>query len=508
MIILTVGIRMVETIKYGSGSEEVGVVLDEEKWNLYQGLYEGLRDNRDPVTVRTFLVDMGKILGVEIPEWEEVPEEKWSEARLLVNKLIENTILEVLEPELLDSLGIELSEEEINSLKPIELLVANGRHLAEPLWGGLIGCVAEKIEGGVGGFNPVGHYNDGQSRIAGIRRMLRRVDKFVVIGSTQEDKGGNLAVLSHVTRLIRNKDFGTKIGEVFVAIPMFGGSRGHRSGQREGMLFEVLETISDPKIIALPLIDAWQCLEEDLIRDARKKGELTEEIMNEIGLMMPDLKVVTVDIHNDVLPARKFTEKGIEFINADPTPETAQAAWIKIKEQGLEDKTQVIMASDEGAIPRTDNFAVEFFNASGKDVIYVGNLIKTRLVAGNIDNIEMGKLERWSVVDGEIIKEELFENEISNLFKKETVLTKSDDMIDTGGTNIIDEEFLRERMNIIYSLTVASHPVFSKGSDIIDYIGSDVYLTTNTLLHNGLSGREDVTIVDASPAIARALEFA
>jgi len=46
------------------------------EWNWYSGLYLGLRNKKDPVTIRTFLLDVERIMGVENPEWEEIPKEK------------------------------------------------------------------------------------------------------------------------------------------------------------------------------------------------------------------------------------------------------------------------------------------------------------------------------------------------------------------------------------------------------------------------------------------------
>ena len=481
-------------------------VYGDEKWALYKDLYEGLRNNRDPVTVRTFLLDVERILGVENPEWEKVPEEKWEEATMLVDILTEGTLWGTLKPEYLDALGVKTNKEE--SLKPLKLVVANGRHHAEPLWSGIAKYVAEKYPGKVGKFNPVGHYNDGQPRVTGPRRLLRKLDTFMVLGSTQTEKGGSLEVMSHVARLIRNFDFSLKIDNLVVTIPFFGGSRGHREGQGEWLVYEIKEGVSNPKILGLPLIEARLKLWWGVVKNEFMSVNPLGLLKALGGMDLPKLKIATVDIHNDELPAKKFEQMGIEFINADPTPETARATLDILEKNGLMDKKLLIEASDKGAIPRTERYAIEILKQSGKNEIYVGNMDKTRLVAGKVEEVKIGKIEKWTIKDGEITREELSKKEISDLFEEEIVLAKSDDMVDTGGTNKKDEAFLRSKIkNVCFSVTIATHPVFSKGADILDDIGSDAYIFTNTLIHNGLSKREDVTIVDASPSIARALNF-
>jgi len=274
------------------------------------------------------------------------------------------------------------------------------------------------------------------------------------------------------------------------------------------VVYEIKEGVSNPKILGLPLIEA---------RIKLWWGVVKKEFMNvnPIGLLkalsgmdLPKLKIVTVDIHNDELPAKKFEQMGFEFINADPTPETAKATLDILDRKELVNKTWFVIASDEGAIPRTDRFAMEMFIASEKKEIYVGNMIKTRLVAGKVKEVKMGKIEKWTKNNGEIIREELSEEEKNELFKEEVVVIQSDDMVDTGTSNGDDASFLRGKIkDVCFSVTVATHPVFSKGTKILDDIDSDAYVFTNTLIHNSLSKRDNVVIVDASPAIARALNF-
>src|SRR3990170_3718500 len=206
---------------------------------MYWRLYDGVRSEDDPVSVRTLLIDSGTLVGLEKPEKEMVPLVSWDKANELLQTLTADTYLAALVPEFLDALGVAVEKEQ----QPISLLVVNGRHKAEPLWAGLTRYTAKKLGADkVAAFNPVGHYKDKQSRIAGIPKLLHRVDQLAVIASTQTAKGGSLSLLSEVLRLMRNPDFSMHVGTLNIIIPMFGGSRGHRLGQRKGLVYEVMET--------------------------------------------------------------------------------------------------------------------------------------------------------------------------------------------------------------------------------------------------------------------------
>lgn len=519
-----------------------------KQWKRLRGVYSGYRDKNDPITVRTSLIDVAKIMGVENPEWEEIPEKDRYITTLLLNYLNSETLWKPLNPEYIDAM-VKRSDKEVETYVPkkFRLVVANGRHKAEPLWSGLAEYVDKKHPGEVAKFNPVGHYNDGQSRVAGIRRLIREVETFVVLGSTQTERGGSLEVLTHAGRLIRNVDFSSKIKNLAIVMPFMGGSRGHRLGQRDNLVYEVLEMLSSPKIPSLSLLNARErvwvdkvgskygveispkgtvqtLLDTDItkvkqLQDGVKKGEI----------LTPDdllkIQVITVDIHNEDLPRRKFEEMGIEFINADPTPELAHASIDIIKKNNMMNEAWLGMASDKGAIKRNERFVKEMLIQSEKREIFIGFMNKTRKMAGIVDKVEMGEIEKWTIVNDELVKEVLSKSEKKDLFDKGVVLIKNDDMIDTGGTNRKDEKYLRDKMKVLLSITVATHPVFSwKGLDIrsfwerlktfsfsrfsiLDKIGSDAYIFTNTLIFNGLSKRKDVTIVDSSPALARASGF-
>lgn len=312
--------------------------VDEKDHDLYWALFAGVRSDYDPVTVRTLLVDSGTLLGLKKPEWETVPRVNWNRAGELYASLLSDTNLSPLIPEFLSALGVEVEREK---LSPLEMIVVNGRHTAEPLWSGLAQYAGSVVgRESVAALNPVGHYNDHQPRVAGLAKLLRPVKELAIVASTQTEKGGSLEVLSQTIRLLRDPDFVKQIERVNVILPMFGGSRGHRFGQREGLVYEVMEMISNPKMIGFALMDVIEKVKRELVS-------------RQLYAYFPKIRFMSVDIHNDDLPRQTFQEMGFEFVSVDPSLELAGQVLDELTHRGLDGKRLRVVACDKGAVPRT-----------------------------------------------------------------------------------------------------------------------------------------------------------
>lgn len=475
---------------------------------LYEALYAGLRDVGDPVTWRTMLVDVASMLGVDRPEWEPVPQMYDAEAQSLLLSLVGDTSWRLLVPEMMVGLGLPEPSADIELL---DFLVANGRRFGpDPLFWRL----TEEAEGGgfqAALFNPVGNYNDGQPRVAGPRSLLRGVNNFVVLVSTQSMDGGSQDTLVDVARLIRNPDFGRHVSRLNIVIPMIGGSRGHRLGQSETMTYEVLEMIAGPKALALPLQDIVRSLRWDLLKSELASINPLGVLRYLAGLGLPDLRVVTVDIHNDELPARVYRKHGIEFVSASPAIEFANAVYTQIETQHLLDVPVKVIVCDEGAIGRSEGVALHLLHHPKNhletvDLVYVD---KTRIRAGEVSSAHVSRVFRWTKeADGSVAKTEMETPSTDNPSNEGCVVVFSDDMADTCGTATRDVALIKRYFSNIYrSMFIFTHPVLSRGIHVLDTVGVNIFLIGNTLRKpDELWNRDDVVMVDMAPAILRAIQ--
>lgn len=456
------------------------IPIKKELLEEYARLYKGIRSRKDTVTWRTFIITTKRLLGAKIPEIKPLQKSKLNRARKLVGILTKRTYMEKLTPEIMYSLGLR----GMGGRKPEDLdyLLVNGRHFPEPLLWALADYVKGKGKS-VAVINPVGHYNDGQTRVIGPAVLTRKVRKLVVLASTQAKQGGSISVLSNVIRIIRNKDFTDRVEEIDIVLPMFGGSRGHRIGQSEKVGFEVMEAGFNAKLLSLPTRD----LLEKLNRETNK---------------IPKVRFFSIDIHDDLYPAKVFKEEGFDFISIDPSSIFAEEIITLIKNKKYRKFPIRIAACDEGAIPRTENLARRILSLGGRSLkdLQIIYLDKKRIRAGIVSAVKFKKIEKWSKDRKKIKKRSLKipQKPIMSRF----IFVYSDDMIDTGGTAQKDIEYISSIFpNPIQKIFIATHPVFSKGFSAIKRIGADIYFVGNTLGYDGLSEIRGVRVVDMAPAI-------
>ena len=436
---------------------------------VYADLYRGIRDRADTVTWRTLIVTIKKLLGVKNTDYKK-----------LVAALVKRTYLEKLTPEIVYALGIK---EKSKSYENLDLLLVNGRHYPEPL----IWNLADYAKGRgkkVAVVNPVGHYNDGQTRVVGPMVLFRKVKKLIILASTQTKFGGSISVLSNVLRLIRNPKLAPKIGSVDVVIPMYGGSRGHRINQAEEVGFEVMEAAFNAKLLSLPA--------KDLLLKLDKETGKT-----------PKIRFLSVDIHNSEYPAKVFKEEGFEFISIDSTPEMTKAAAEIIKAKKLGSAIIRVVACDKGAVPRSESLAKGLLNCLGTgkklEIVYFD---KKRIQAGMVASLKLERIEKWTKGKARLEKQEI--KIPTRPVVQKTVLVYMDDMIDTGGTAEKDIRFLETIYpNALLKIFIATHPVLSKGLGALKRVGAVVYLLGNTLNVPGLNKIKGVQVVDLAPAIYR-----
>jgi len=458
--------------------------ISDESRPVYKRLYFGLRDEEDPVTWRTTIVDLRRLLGLEQPDWEALKEEEFGKAVQLAGRLIKGTWMEALMPEVLTTLGFgTLIERTVGRL---DSLFLNGRHLPEPL---LYRLADEwRKEGEVAVVNPVGHYQDGETRIVGLH-LVREIERLVIMASTQTRYGGSYEVLARVMGLLRNREFSSKVGELDIVIPMFGGSRGHRLGQDTKLGYEVLEAKVNARFLALVLNDIYRRLRDSGAQD------------------LPRARFISVDIHNLDYPPSVFEKYGFEFVNANPAPELAGAVCCEVKNGGLGALPMKVLSLDKGAIPRTEKIVEALLldpqnGTSYIDMVYIENI---RLVAGRVKEARVVKVEMWFCAEnGEIKIKNLEMLGQDGAFNEECVVVFSDDMLDTGGTARENEE-IAERLypGARLKIFTATHAVLSKGKRALDRVGADVYIFGNTLKVQLEDPR--VKIVDVAPAIKRAI---
>lgn len=461
------------------------VKIKKELLEKYVDLYKGIRDKKDMVSWRTLIVTIRELLGEEFPDYKKVKMRYHEKGRKLIKELIRKTYLEELVPEIEYAVGIR----RVTGYggKDLDFLLLSGRHYPEPL----IWNLADHIKGKgkkVVVVNPVGHYNDGQTRVVGPTRFFRRIKNLVILSSTQTKLGGSVSVLSNVIRLLRNPDFAKRVDLVSVVIPMFGGSRGHRLGQSPEVGFEVMEAGFYAKELSLTTLDLL-----DKVKKETKR--------------VPSIKFYSVDIHNDEYPAHVFREAGFDFCSIDSSYVLSLGIFEIIKQKKLTKIHLKLIACDEGAVPRTQKLAKNILLAGGRkfenlQVVYIE---KKRVTAGKIVSGEIEKIEIFAK-KGEkvIIKPSKFSGKPNF---QNAVLVFSDDMVDTGGSAEKDVSFVSKYFpNAILKIFAASHPVFSKGFGAMKRIGADYYILGNSLNWEGLDERSGVTLVDFSSSIYKAIQ--
>lgn len=460
------------------------VQIKKEFLEEYARLYKGIRNREDTVSWRTLVVTCRKILGVIDPDYKPVRKSKLVQAKKLVAVLINKTYLEPLFFEIMYALGFRNVKQK--KKMDLDFLLFSGRHYPEPLLWSLADYLKRKGRK-VAVVNPVGHYNDGQTRVVGPSIIFGKINKVIILSSTQTKFGGNVSVLSNVIRLLRNPKLAEKVEEVDVVIPMFGGSRGHRLGQSEDVGFEVMEAAFNAKLISLPT------------EDLQKK--LSKEIKN-----LPKFRFFSLDIHNSLYPNKIFKDGGFDFISIDPTQKIAEDIIEYLHRRRVLSVPIKVVACDTGAIVRTENFAKNLLGSlrlknKKLQIIYI---MKKRQQAGIVSSAKILKIEEWKKKDGRIIKSRIRILTKSSL--KESIIIYSDDMIDTGGTAEKDLNYLSGTYpNCIMKIFIATHPVLSKGLLAFKTIGADVYFVGNSLNVEGLSEQTNVQLMNFSSSIYSAI---
>lgn len=461
------------------------VQIKKELLEKYADLYKGIRDRKDTVTWRTLVITIRELLGESLPDFNKTPKRLRLKARKLIRQLIEKTHFKNLASEIEYAVGVKKIGG--RKEKDLDFLFLSGRHYPEGLlWS--LADYAKKCGKRVAVVNPVGHYNDGQTRVVGPARLFRKVKKLVILASTQAKAGGSVSVLSNVIRVIRNENFICDVGEVDVVIPMFGGSRGHKLGQGEEVGFEIMEAGFNAKLLSLPAKDIIGKLREHKVR-------------------IPPVKFYSVDIHNAEYPEKVFREEGFEFISIDSSKALAEGIVSAIKVKKLERIPLKLIACDRGAVPRTKKLAERLLRMgkrkiSSLQIIYIE---KKRSTAGKVAEATVERIENYLKIGKRIMVRPGTFSGRPNF--KNAVLVFSDDMIDTGGSAEKDIAFLSKYYpNISLKIFAASHPLFSKGFGAMKKMGADMFILGNSLNWDGLDERSNVTLVDFSESIYEALK--
>ena len=85
-------------------------------------------------------------------------------------------------------------------------------------------------------------------------------------------------------------------------------------------------------------------------------------------LIFPRVSYSTVDIHNKILPGKKFREKHIKFSSLSPAPEMAKECVNVLSETSFSKLTKRFIACDRGSIQRTEKLAQEVLLRREKEV--------------------------------------------------------------------------------------------------------------------------------------------
>lgn len=474
-----------------------------EQQGLYHNLHEGLRHRRDHVTLRTLLIDFKTILG--IPEkdapWQPLAPKQFFPAKALLEQLTAGTYSAPLIPEFLYSLGFDKRRviAETNP-QPLNFLLVSGRYLQDPLFFDLVDELASQSYS-IATLNPVGTYNDGQRRVMGLSTLLRPVDHLVILASTQNQQGGSVEVMENVIRILKNPEIAKRVRAVTVAIPMFGGSRGHRLSQSPPVGFEVFEAESSAKDFCHTT--------RRIINSLKKHHHLKSE-------NIPPFRFVSIDIHNQDQPGSTFVRRRFEFASVDPAQEFATAAYQELGDKQLLHLPVKVVACDEGAIPRTEEMAQELLHhpqnhLRSLDVVFIK---KIRTVAGKVDRAWINKVEHWTLnPNGSISKSPLSIPSPEDPSLEECVILLTDDMLDTCNTASDDTNLAHAHYSgTRYTIFAATHPILSKGPENLNKIAADLILVGNTLISDELTQainsrriQPQVRVVNLAPTLARIL---
>ncbi|MBN1263740.1 MAG: ribose-phosphate pyrophosphokinase [Candidatus Pacebacteria bacterium] len=501
-----------------------------EYYQFYEDLRRGVCDRADPVTWRTLSIGLRTILGSQEPENQVAPMDTFYQGASLLMGLTEGTYLEILYPEILYSLYGEDSLPLVQEgLCPIDVLCINGRHFPEPLLYDLADAAAARnLQTAV--LNPVGHFNDQETRIILPGCLLRPAKEAVILASTQASRklnleglrprlreilesetgligqltaldetltevatqaagGGGFTVLEDVIRgVLRNPEFSSQVEKLMIVIPMFGGSRGHKPGQDNTLGYEVLEAIDRAKGMGLQIVD------------------IKKQLRAASSYRIPQINVLSVDIHNAGRPALTYQEYGIPFNSLDTAPCFAQVSADYLFETGNAGLPLVLTVFDKGAIPRMEAYAgallqalVEKLPGPGLMMIYFD---KKRISAGKIAGMKVDHVCLWKLEDEGIKVKEIWQGDGWST-DQECVVLSFDDMFDTCGTAgrnlswVKAEQCPRARL----VLCAATHGVLSKGISALDRVPADHFFIGNTLKIEGLDSRQNITQVNLGPVI-------
>lgn len=470
----------------------------------YDKLFAGIRDIKDPVTWRTLAIDLRAIMGSGSPEWQPPALETLPQGKELIKNITAGTYLAPLQDSIVWATYGEYGERKIlppeKDIKPIDFLLVNGRHKTQELFWKLADALLEEKHS-VAAINPIGNYNDMQTRMVVPDLLVSPVKHAVFLSSTQYQDGGDLGVLVLALRALRNPNFAYMVDKVDIIMPMFGGSRGHKPGQSRVIGFEALETIYHPK----DLIETVGDIETSII--GPHKYRIYRHVRQMKGeLKFPKVNFYTIDIHNDKLPAKKFREARRHFVSLLPTIETTSRCLDVLSEKKLDHLPIRIVTCDAGSIERTENQAKEMLvqGVPEVEVIYID---KTRVRSGEVADAKLSHIFRCGLSDDnkKIIKTELMKEDID--FNKACVLFFVDDMIDTGSTAGKDIALVKSYFqNSKFTIFIATHPVFSQGiGEALSRIGADLYIVGNTLSTDRFKNYKNIISVDLGPTIAKGL---
>jgi phosphoribosylpyrophosphate synthetase len=467
--------------------KEIDVVYETAKAFKLEQLEIGLRNKEDPVSWRTLVVDLRFILGAKTsPEYEK-PTAAYEEAKAKVQQLVNGTSMELMAPEILYALGYGDQVEEEGEQPGLDLMVMNARqNPPDELFWTLTNLITES--GQAVGSNAVGHYKDKQGRVVGVRKLFRQVDRAVIIASTQKMFGGDIDEMQNVIGLLETPGFSGRVKEVDIVIPMFGGSRGHRRGQAEEIGYEIFELKSEARKLAGNTRDILDDLERDC------------------GIIIPKVRFMSIDLHSTELAEREFGKKGFELVNINPARELARTSCDYLMHYGLDQYARVIVASDDGAGPRTESYAIETcrlnnYRDRGVMVVYIN---KVRTKAGIVDSAKVIGAKIFKLEGEEIKCREVASPSGGRPIEAEVVLETCDDMLDGGNTTRTDFSVIRPLFSRqVFSMATATHPVFSSGVEIVDKLGVNLVVVGNTMNVPGLRNHPKILVADLAPAIAK-----
>ena len=470
----------------------------------YEELAAKIKDKENPVTWRTLAISLREMTESDNPDWNPPPLETLPMGKEIIKHITDGTYLEPLRDSILWAVYGEYGERKIlpskDEIEPLDFLLVNSRHKTQELFWKLADTLREE-KYSVAAINPIDHFNDRQTRMVVPDHLTMPVKHAVFLSSTQYQDGGSLEVLTLALRALRNPNLTYMVDEVDVILPMFGGSRGHKPGQSRFIGFEALETIYHPK----DLIETIDDIETSIVGPHRYR--IYHHVHQMRGeLKFPKVNFYTVDIHNKILPAKKFREARRHFESLLPTIEMTTRCLDVLSEKNLSNLPIRIVTCDGGSIERTENQAREML-IQGVPTIEVICIDKTRIRSGEVANAEMASIVEWKLSDDHktIIKTELARDGVD--YQKACVLVFVDDMIDTGGTAGKDIALVKSYFqNSKFTVFIATHPIFSQGvGEALSRMNADTYIVGNTLSTDRFRNYQNIIPVNLAPTIAKAL---